>query len=303
MRPLTVTPVQFELRAERSFDDFANHLRATVIAAAAGSDVVVLPELVTTGLLASHPDADTLAVADIADAYRSVFPAYTKQFEELVCALAADTDTTLIGGSHYRRTDDGTFRNTAVLAHPDGRLFHQDKLHLTPQETAMGTEPGQDVVITDVDGLRISVQICADIEFPEVSRYLALQGVTLIVVPSLTWNRRGAQRVRYGAHARAMENQLCVAVSTLVGSSGYPRGGAIHGTGNCFLAGPIDKTFAANDGVLAAHPDDRQEGFCCGTVDPELIGRSRAHPEPPGLSTIRPDLYQRLTADSAGTRA
>jgi predicted amidohydrolase len=301
MSPLAVTPVQFELRAERSFDDFAEHLRATVTAAAAGSDIVVLPELVTTGMLASHPDADMLSVTDVTGAYRAVFPSYTAQFEELTCALAADTGTVVVAGSHYRRTDDGGFRNTAVLAHPDGRLIRQDKLHLTPQEAAMGTEPGQDVAITEVDGIRIAIQICADIEFPEVSRYLALQGVTLIVVPSLTWNRRGAQRVRYGAHARAMENQLCVAVSTLVGSSGYPRGGAIHGAGNCFLAGPIDKTFAANDGVLAAHPDDRQEGFCRGIVDLELIERSRAHPEPPGLTTIRPDLYQRLKARHAGT--
>ncbi|WP_172653020.1 nitrilase-related carbon-nitrogen hydrolase [Rhodococcus opacus] len=295
--PLTIAPIQFELRAERTFDDLAKHVRRTVESAAgAGADIVLLPELVTTGLLASHPDADSLTVRDVADAYRSVFPSYTDEFEGLVQSLAVETSTTVVGGSHYRHAPDGTFRNTSYLAHPDGRIVHQDKLHLTPPEVAMGTTPGDEVAITEIGPVRVAVQICADIEFPEVSRYLAGQGVTLVLVPSLTWNRRGAHRVRYGAHARAMENQMYVAVSTLVGSCGYPRDGALHGTGNCFLAGPIDRTFGSNDGVLVGHEDNREEGAVLGSIDLDLLGRSRANPEPPGLRNIRPDLYQQLGA-------
>ena len=41
---------------------------------------------------------------------------------------------------------------------------------------------------------RAAVQICADIEFPEINRLLALRGVELVLCPSLTWNTRGAHR-------------------------------------------------------------------------------------------------------------
>jgi predicted amidohydrolase len=297
MTSLRVASVQFELRAERSFEDFAAHLTSVVEAAANdGAELVMLPELVTTGLLATHPDAASLAPADVAEAYRAVFPPLTAPFEELVRALATRTGTTLLGGSHFRRAADGTFRNTAVLAHPDGHLECQDKLHLTPQEQSMGLTPGDDVLVTTIGPARAAVQICADIEFPEINRLLALRGVELVLCPSLTWNTRGAHRVRYGALARAMENQLYVVTAPLVGTSGLPAGRAIHGTGFAMVTGPIDRRSGLDDGVVVAHADTRAAGMVIADLDFDLIAESRADPEPPGLSNIRPDLYDRLAA-------
>jgi predicted amidohydrolase len=129
-----------------------------------------------------------------------------------------------------------------------------------------------------------------------VSRILAARGVEVIFCPSLTWNSRGAQRVRYGAHARAMENQLFVVVSSLVGSIGYPRDGAIHGTGNARVAVPLDRTFGRNDGVWAQSEDTRRAGMLHTELDFALVRASRENPEPPGLSNIRPVLYQELGA-------
>jgi predicted amidohydrolase len=292
---LRVAAVQFELRAEESFESFATHLTSVVERAAAdGAALVVLPELVTTGLLATHPDATSLAPADVAEAYRAVFPPLTEPFAELVHTLATRMGITLVGGSHLRRAADGTFRNTAVLAHPDGRVEHQDKLHLTPQEQGMGLTPGDDVLVTTIGAARAAVQICADIEFPEINRLLARRGVELVLCPSLTWNTRGACRVRYGAHARAMENQLYVVTSPLVGSSGLPAGRAIHGTGYAMVAGPIDRRSGLDDGVVAAHPDTRTEGMVVADLDFDVIADSRADPEPPGLSNLRLDLYDRF---------
>ena len=297
---LRVAAVQFELRAETSMACFADHVAAVVeVAADGGADLVVLPELVTTGLLASHPDAASLRVADVAEAYLSVFPPLLAEYENVLRRLATDHSMAILGGSHYRIADDGTARNTALLAHADGTIVHQDKLHLTPQEAAMGTTPGDDAIIASVDGARVAVQICADIEFPEVSRHLTLTGVEVVLCPSLTWNRRGANRVRYSAHARALENQLYVVVAPLVGSSGIPHDGAIHGTGTALVASPIDRLFGFNDGVVVEHDDTGREGVVFADLDLELLARSRADPEPPGLANIRPDLYAAL-ADRAG---
>ena len=297
MTSLRVATVQFELRAEATFESFAGHLTSVVDEAVAeGAELVVLPELVTTGLLASHPDAASLGPADVAEAYRVVFPPLTEPFRELLHGLAIRTGTTIVGGSHFRRSADGTFRNTAYLAHPDGRVEQQDKLHLTPQEQAMGLTPGDDVLVTTIGPALAAVQICADIEFPEINRLLARRGVELLLCPSLTWNTRGAHRVRYGAHARAMENQLYVVTSPLVGSSGLPAGRAIHGTGCAMVTGPIDRRSGLDDGVVVAHPDTRTEGMVVADLDFELIAQSRAEPEPPGLSNIRLDLYERFAA-------
>jgi predicted amidohydrolase len=296
MRTLEVTAVQFELRAEPNFETFAAHLTDVVEAAAAeGTELVVLPELATTGLLAAHPGAATLTVRELADAYRAVFSPLTEQLVELLRALATDLGITVLGGSHFRLADDGTHRNTAHIAHPDGRVERQDKLHLTPQEKAMGLQPGDDVLITEIGPARVGIQICADIEFPEINRYLAVHGVDLVLCPSLTWNTRGANRVRYGAHARAMENQSFVLISPLVGSSGVPSVGAIHGTGHAMVVGPLDRALGLDDGVVCAHPDTRTEGSVTTTLDLDLITKSRAHPEPPGLSNMRPELYARFS--------
>ena len=55
---LRVAAVQLELRAEPDLEHFATHVAAVVgRAARAGAELVVLPELASTGLLASDPDA------------------------------------------------------------------------------------------------------------------------------------------------------------------------------------------------------------------------------------------------------
>jgi predicted amidohydrolase len=295
MRTLRVTAVQFELRAEPSFAAFAEHLTSVVEAAVGeGTDLVVLPELATTGLLASHPAADSLTVDDLSAAYREVFPAVTERLVELLRSLAVQLGVTLLGGSHFRRADDSSHRNTAHLAHPDGRVERQDKLHLTPPEMAMGLQPGDDVLIASIGPAVVGIQICADIEFPEINRYLARRGVDLVLCPSLTWNTRGANRVRYGAQARAMENQLYVVTAPLVGTCGVPSGGAIHGTGAAAICGPLDRTLGLDDGIVVAHADTRREGWVTAELDLDLIAASRANPEPPGLAYVRPDLYAKF---------
>jgi predicted amidohydrolase len=297
MTHLPISVAQLALAPDASFDAWAVRVRAIAEeAAAAGSRLLLLPELMTTSLLAAHERRDKLTVASLDAVYRSHFPSFTDDVVALLRELAAQHDMT-ITGSHLRASGDAEVRNTAFVTQPSGDLVLQDKLHLTPPERAMGIQAGESVETFEVDGVRCAVQICADIEFPEVTRVLAARGVELVLVPSLTWNTRGSERVRIGAHARAMENQLYVAVSTLVATSGYPADGAIHGTGNARVAVPLDRTFGRNDGVWAQAPDTREGALLHTELDTALIAVSREHPEPPGLRYLRPELYATLTAD------
>lgn len=295
MKTLRIATTQFALRPEHDFQEFSTHLSDVVgKAAQAGARVVLLPELVTTGLLASSAKADTITVANIDAAYREVFPPLAGAFSDLVAELAKRHSMWVLGGSHWRRREDGTFVNTAYLGRPDGGVETQDKLHLTPPEKEIGTSGGDNLIVAEIDSIRVGVLICADIQFPELTRYLVTeQDVRLILCPSLTWNTRGVNRVRYGSHSRAAENQIFVATSTLIGTDGMPGDAPLHAKGRAFVAGPIDRVFGANDGVLACTGDD-EEGMAVVDLDFDQLAASRANPEPPGLSNLRPDLYRSL---------
>lgn len=293
MSALRVAVAQFELKPETSFDTFYRHVQKVVTEAVENrAEVVVLPELVTTGLLATVTDHDPTTFT-VSEDYRRVFPGFTDDLVEAYRGLATSQSITIVGGSHYRLIPDGALRNTCYIAHADGRVETQDKLHLTPPEHRLGATGGDDVLITRLGPFLAGVQICADIEFPEVARHLVDEGVGLILCPSLTWNRRGAHRVRFGAHARAMENQLYVAGSPLIGTSGLPIDAPLHGTGRAFATGPIDRTVGVNDGLLGCADEPREQVLIV-DLDPELLRESRAHPEVPGLSLRRLDLYDRL---------
>ena len=292
---LSVAPVQFDLRAEPTVESFLHHVESVVEdALRVGGEVVVLPELVTTGLLATHPRAAQLTVAELGDAYRTVFPEYDEAYGEKLRALATGKGVWIAGGSNWRRAEDGTHRNTAFLAYPDGRLDRQDKLHLTPPEKELGTTPGERLMIATIESVRVGILICADIEFPELTRHLATHGVELVLCPSLTWNTRGTNRVRYSSLVRAFENQLFVAMAPMIGSSGLPHDGPLRCKGQAFVACPNDRVFGRNDSVLAITERAGEEAVTVARLDFERLAESRANPEPPGLSNIRPELYASL---------
>jgi predicted amidohydrolase len=295
MSTLRISTTQFALRAESSLDSFAMHVNDVVAAAAAdGAQLVLLPELVTTGLLASNRETADLDAARIGNVYRTLLPLVADHYVDVMSAMAGKHSIIIAGASNIRRVPDGSLRNTAYLFHPNGHVDLQDKLHLTPPERAMGITAGDTVASVRIEGFNVALQICADIEFPEVSRHLAHEGTNLILAPSLTWNSRGANRVRYGAHARALENQLYVAVSPLVGSNGIPFGSPLHCTGYAMITTPLDKTFGINDGVLTRHEDNRQEGIITADLDTALVEASRLNPEPPGLKYVRTQFYDSL---------
>ncbi|MFF9778578.1 nitrilase-related carbon-nitrogen hydrolase [Streptomyces sp. NPDC013978] len=298
MTQLKVALTQFELRAEHTVDGFLAHMESLIAEAAAQSaDAVVFPELASTGLLASVDD-HTVTAATVADDYRNRLTGFTDTIVTGLARMAQEHDVVVIGGSHNRIAEDGSLRNTAYVVFPDGRVASQDKIHLTPPEHAMGMLGGDDLLVTRIGAFTVGVLICADIQFPELSRALEQRGVDLIVCPSLTWNRRGVHRVRTGCQARAMEMQSYVVMSPLIGHSGLPADAPLYAVGRALAAGPVDRTIGSNDGILALATTDKEE-IVYADLDRDLLLASREKPEIPGLKLRRPDLYPKLLADGA----
>jgi len=293
-----IAAVQMELRRERSVEEWAEHAEALVAEAARReAQLVVLPEMSTTGLLATHPHADRLSREDMFAAYRDVLPPLTDSIRDVLVSLAREHGLAICGGSHWRGADDESFRNTAYLAQPDGTLHSQDKLHLTWPEEELGTDPGDWIEPVRVGPATVAIEICADIEFPELTRAMAIKGAEIILCPSLTWNSRGRHRVRYSCLARSVEHQVFVAMAPMVGTDGIPSGAALHARGRALVTVPIDRSFGIADGVLA-EADEDGETMVVGDLDLELLLEMRRSSDTPGLRHARPELYQRLMADA-----
>lgn len=298
MSTFRIASVQLELRREPTVNAYLDHVGELVSAARdETAELVVFPELASTGLLGTITDHEVTSTS-VSDDYWKVLAGHEREIVDGLVDLARRHGVTLLGGSHNRVRPDGGLRNTAYLVDPDGRVETQDKMQLTPPELAMGTTPGEELLVTKIGPFTAGVLICADIQFPELSRYLVSQGVDLILCPSLTWNRRGLNRVRIGSQARAMENQLYVVMSPLFGSSGLPSDAPMFTVGKAFVAGPNDKNHGSNDGMLGTTAGTDEEVLVV-DLDPATLKASRENPDTPGLALRRPDLYARLAAGAS----
>jgi predicted amidohydrolase/ribosomal protein S18 acetylase RimI-like enzyme len=213
VRRVRICAAQYRMRRIDSWDQFAEQVEFFVSAAEQyDCHLLLLPELFTAQLFATLPrDAtDMESIGWLAD--------QTPLYKELFRAEAKRSGIMIAAGSHPVRSPTG-IRNVAHLFTPAGNVYTQEKLHITPSErNAYHIVPGEGLRVFDTAFGRIAIVICYDIEFPELSRLLALAGVDIILVPFSTDERKGYLRVRYCAQARAVENMVYVALAGNVGN-------------------------------------------------------------------------------------
>ena len=265
-RKARIACVQYQMRKVKSFQDFAAQVVDAVdVAADYGADFVLLPELFTVQLLSSSENmAPQTGMRKLAS--------YAQKFRELMSQLARKYALTIIAGSHPVSQED-CLRNISYVCLPSGEQFAQPKLHITPNERRWwGISGGSSLQAIDTPKARIGVLICYDIEFPEAARYLADQGAEIIFVPFCTDNRQGYLRVRYCAHARAIENQIYVALAGNVGNLVDVSNMDIQYAQAAVLT-PSDFAFA-RDGI-AAEADSNEETLLVCDVDLDALHESR----------------------------
>ena len=141
-------------------------------AAGAGAEVVVLPELTQSGyMFESAEEAAALAIAPD-DALIGEW-----------AALAQEHDLVLAAG-FAERGEDGSTYNSAVLIDASGVRAVYRKLHLWDREK-LWFQPGAELPpVLDTRVGRVSMVICYDLEFPELTRTVALGGAQLLLVPT-----------------------------------------------------------------------------------------------------------------------
>ncbi|MEK9721424.1 MAG: carbon-nitrogen hydrolase family protein, partial [Quisquiliibacterium sp.] len=239
---MRIAAVQYLLRSIHDWAGFENQVRFVMKAAGDYKpQFVMLPEIFTTQLLSFMDTSDVKAAVRMMHDYT---PRYLALFKE----LAQQWNIYIAAGSHPTLRE-GKVYNTAYLFSPSGEVFEQDKIHRTRWEREKwDTSAGNQLRLFDTPHGKIAILVCYDIEFPELARRVCEAGADILFVPSCTDDRQGFWRVRYCCHARAIENQVYVAMTSTVGN--LPVEGLGLHYGQASIITPSDFPFA-RDGIAA----------------------------------------------------
>jgi predicted amidohydrolase/ribosomal protein S18 acetylase RimI-like enzyme len=277
-----VAAVQYQMRRVDSFEEFSRQVEFFVDAASHyEADFLLFPELFTLQLLSitkvrgAGPAARKLAEL-------------TPKYLDLFTKLAIKYNINIVGGTQFTMEDRRLF-NVAYLFRRNGTIGKQYKLHLTPVERATwGLEGGDRVEVFDTDRGRIAVNVCYDIEFPEVARVCARKGAQILFVPFNTDTRPAYLRVRHCAQARCIENHVYVVIAGCTGNLPEIENADIHYAQSGVFT-PAD-VFFARDGV-ASECDPNVETLVVQDLDVELLRKHRYGGTTQNWNDRRRDLF------------
>ena len=244
---MKVAVAKYTISEPRDFAEFAEkQARLIDEAARAGAEVVVLPEYLSLELAATF---DASISGHLLPSLKAT-QVYREQWLVLFSQLARQHRLHLVAGSFLVEHDDGRYRNRSDWFTPQGSHGWQDKLQLTGFEKyARVIEGGDALKVFQVNEVRAAVAVCYDSEFPLPVRAQAEAGARLLLVPSCTDTDAGANRVRVGCLARALENRMFVAQSVTAGEAPWSPALDVN-TGEATIYAPMDFGLPA-DGIVA----------------------------------------------------
>lgn len=284
VRKIRVCAAQYRMRPIKTWEEFEQQVDFFVSTAEQyHCHYLLFPELFTAELFSTlDPNLESRAaisaLADMTDRYTAMF-----------VKRAQKTGLFIIGGSHPVFVGD-EIRNVAHLFTPSGNFYTQDKLHVTPNERLeYGISPGDAIRVFDTGHARVAIQVCYDIEFPEVARLMTLAGAEVLFVPFSTDERRAYLRVRYTAQARAVENIVYVVLAGNVGNLPQVDNFLIN-YGQAAICTPSDFAFPT-DGI-AGTADPNSETVVISDLDLSSLEQAREFGSVRPLRDRRPDLYQ-----------
>ena len=203
MNNLTVSLVQVELRWHDAAANRA-HLAARLASLNSPTDLIVLPEMFTTGF-----SMEAVALAETMQG-----PTLTWLREQAAAHDAVVTGSLII-------EDEGNYYNRLLWVRPDGRVSHYDKRHLF---TLAGEQQvytaGRARLVEEWRGWRICPLVCYDLRFPVWSRNEPATPYDLLLYVANWPNvRRAAWKVLL--RARAIENVCYTLGVNRVGADGH----------------------------------------------------------------------------------
>jgi predicted amidohydrolase len=168
MKPFSIAGIQMKVKAGRSNIPYMKHKLDVCMSVYPWIDMVMFSELCPFGPLTHN-------AFEFPNVYEDTFREWARHYK-----------IWLIPGTMFRRDGDKIY-NTASVINPKGEVVGRyDKMFpFLPYEE--GVTSGDGFMIFDVPQVgRFGLSICYDMWFPETSRTLAVNGVEVILHPSLT---------------------------------------------------------------------------------------------------------------------
>ena len=277
--------VQWQMRSYQTLDDVFEQVEFFIDAVSGyKSDFVLFPEYFNAPLMAKFNHmGEAQSIRALAQ--------YTEEIRDRFINLAIKHNINIITGSMpYVKAEDNGLYNVGFLCRRDGSYEMYEKVHVTPDEVkSWGLSGGRMVKTFDTDCAKIGVLICYDVEFPELSRLMADQGMQILFVPFLTDKQNGYSRVRVCAQARAIENECFVVIAGSVGN--LPR---VHNMDIQYAQSgvftPCDFGFPTDGKRAEATPNT--EMILVSDVDLDLLNELHTYGSVRNLRDRRNDLYE-----------
>jgi len=273
-RTMTISVIQFTALDDDNDANLAKMSELLDVAGRRGSDLAVLPE-VMTGCGASGPSA-----------YRRIAETIPGPTTDALCAKARQHRMYVVG-SMFELGDDGKVYNTAPLIAPSGEIVARyRKTHLfrpgDGPDVAKGIgeaekiTPGDELFVIETEKCKLGLAICADLRFHEVIRELSLRGAEVIALPTAFPTPR-LDHWEFTLRTRATDNQLFIAATGLYGQE--PVSGARF-VGRSMVVDPWGV-------VLACAPDAE----VCTTTEVNLDDIAKVRRWYPLVDLRRPEIY------------
>lgn len=257
MREVTIATVQMKPELGKMEDNLiAMSDWVKNIATAQKVDLIVFPELITTGYECG------LGFTDFAQ--RIPGPSVN-----LIAQRASEFGVHVVFGLASKQKVESIIQNSLVLIGPDGDLIGEyHKIHLRGEER-MTFRPGYRYLVLETDFGAVGLMLGWDLAFPEVARSLALDGAELLVVAA-NWEKSQADEWRTYLLARAYENSIFVAAANRVGQEpSYSFGG------DSAIIGPRGQVYASLADELDPETGEPIEGYIVGRIDLDDVRRYR----------------------------
>lgn len=274
--------VQWQMRPFKDFDALCEQIEFFIDAASGyKSDFILFPELFHAPLMAEFNHLkENEAIRRLAQ--------YTDQLRKKFTDFAVAYNTNIITGS-MPYIVDGKLYNVGYLCRRNGTFEQYTKIHVTPSEKFdWGMTGGDHLKVFETDCGKIGVLICYDVEFPELPRLLAEEGLGILFVPFLTDTQNGYTRVRNCAMARAIENECYVAIAGCVGNLPKVNNMDIQYAQSAVFT-PSDFAFPTNGVKAEATPNTEMTLIV--DVELDLIKDLNHHGSVTNLKDRRKDIY------------
>jgi predicted amidohydrolase/GNAT superfamily N-acetyltransferase len=275
--------VQWQMRPYKTLTELMNQAEFFVDALSGyKSDFALFPEFFNAPLMAEYNHlTESEAIRQLAENTASIVQEFSK--------LSISYNINIITGSMPEVVDNVLY-NVGYLCRRDGTIERFEKIHVTPDESKVwGLKGGSGLRTFDTDCGKIGILICYDVEFPELSRLLADDGMDILFVPFLTDTQNGYSRVRYCAQARAIENECYVAIAGSVGNLPNVHNMDIQYAQSMVFT-PCDFSFPTNGIKSEATPN--AEMIVIADVDLDLITELHNHGSVKNLKDRRTDVFE-----------